>query len=177
MSAIRGGFTIALALMAQTTLARFLVDGDTHVDLVLVAVILAALSGGSIVGLWTGTVGGLFQDVLSGGIVGVSGLAKSIVGVLVGVVVAKFVVSTIWHRAVILVLATITHALCFFGVYAFLESVGPIFLVGGILAQAITNAIVGIAAVALINLVPTVIERGPFRRASLSRRWNVGRGI
>ena len=177
MRAIRIGFTIALALIAQTTFARYLVEGGTHVDLVLVAVVSAALSGGPIVGLWTGTAGGLFQDVLSGGIVGVSGLAKSIVGVLVGVVVAQFVVTTVWHRAVILVLATITHALCFFGVYAFLESVGPIFSVVGILTQAITNAIVGIVAVALINLVPTVIERGPFRRASLSRRWNAGRGI
>ena len=70
-----------MAVAGQTTYALFCQWMSANVDFPLVVVVFAALSGGPVVGLWTGVAAGLAQDLLSGGIVGVSGLAKSLVGV------------------------------------------------------------------------------------------------
>ena len=174
MRATRIGLAIVLALTVQTTLTRYDLLLGGQIDLVLVVVVSSALSGGPVVGLWTGTVGGLIQDVLSGGLVGVSGLAKSIIGFLVGVVGAQFLVSGVWHRLVILMLATIAHALCFFGVYELLESVGPVFSVSGIAIQAAANAGVGVGVAALVQFAPGAVEHGRLRRGPFSRRWTAG---
>ena len=74
---------IALALALQTTLARFVVAGTATVDLVLVAVVYVGLATGPVGGMLAGSVAGLIQDSLSTGLIGVGGLAKSIVGFLV----------------------------------------------------------------------------------------------
>src|SRR5262249_32371948 len=70
---------IVLALALQTTIARFVVSGTVAVDLVLVVVVYVALSSGSMAGMTTGTVAGLIQDSLSTGVIGIGGLAKTIV--------------------------------------------------------------------------------------------------
>ena len=64
-----------------------------RIDLVLVAVAYAALAFGPVVGLFAGTLGGLAQDALSAQIIGVSGLAKTLVGFVSGVVGSQFIVS------------------------------------------------------------------------------------
>ena len=64
------------------------------------------------------------QDALAGGIVGIGGLAKTIVGFLVGVLGAQFIVSTPLPRFVMFVGATFVHELCFQGLYALVESRG-----------------------------------------------------
>ena len=75
---------LAGALALQTTLAGLTIGGATAVNLVLVAVIYVALAFGPVAGLLAGTVGGLVQDALAGGIVGIGGLSKTLVGFLVG---------------------------------------------------------------------------------------------
>ena len=75
---------IVLSVAAQATSARVFDLTSANIDLPLVVVVLASLSGGPIVGLWAGTFAGFLQDVMSGGLVGVSGLAKSLVGVTIG---------------------------------------------------------------------------------------------
>ena len=77
---------IILALALQTTIARFIVAGTVAVDLVLVVVVYVALSSGSVPGMLTGTVAGLIQDSLSTGVIGIGGLAKTIVGFITGIV-------------------------------------------------------------------------------------------
>ena len=175
MRATRIGLAVVLALTAQTTLARLFAGGAPQVDLVLVVVVSAALASGSRAGLWTGTIAGLLQDILSGGIVGVSGLAKSLVGFVVGIVGAQFIVSGMGHRAVIFVVATVAHAFIFVGVYALVASVGPLASMTGILTQAAANAVIGIAAGAAIQMTPGLLDRARLRRTTFSRRrWNVG---
>ena len=70
-----------------------MVGGALAVNLVLVAVVYVALAYGPVTGLLAGTVGGLAQDALAGGIVGIGGLSKTMVGFAVGVLGAQFIVS------------------------------------------------------------------------------------
>lgn len=172
MRATRVGLAIVLTLAAQTTLTRFVfAAGGTDIDFLLVTVVFVALSGGPVVGLWTGTVGGLLQDVLSGGIVGVSGLAKSIVGFVVGAIGSQFIVLSVWHRLLMLFVASLAHSLCFLGVYSLIESTGPVAAWNDVVPQALGNAVVGIVAVTVIEQTPGLWERARQRSGLGRRRW------
>ena len=90
-------FIIALgaALVAQTALSGLHAGGAIAVNLVLVAVVYLALSYGAVAGVLAGMVGGLAQDTLGGGIVGIGGLTKTLIGVFVGVLGAQFNLATL----------------------------------------------------------------------------------
>ena len=101
---------IALALAAQTTIARYITRGTVTVDLVLVVVVYVALTSGSVAGLLTGMVAGLIQDsLLSTGLIGIGGLAKSIVGYVAGIVGTQFIVSQPLPRFLVFFVATVAH--------------------------------------------------------------------
>jgi rod shape-determining protein MreD len=154
------------ALALQTTLARFLVRGAAAIDLVLVVVVYVALTSGPATGLLTGTFAGLVQDALSYGIIGIGGLAKTIVGFLAGVVGTQFIVANSLPRFVVFFGATVVHAVVFMGLYELLDlrQFGtPYAAVAG---QATANAIIGVVAFQLVELLPGAVER---RRAAKSR--------
>jgi rod shape-determining protein MreD len=157
---------IALALALQTTLARFLVGGSAAVDLVLVAVVYVALTTGPVGGMFAGSVAGLVQDTLSSGVIGVGGLAKSVVGFLVGAIGQQFIVTAALPRLVMFVGATMVHAAVFMGLYEALDLRAFAEPWKSVTTQALGNALVGIVAFAVIESLPGVIER---RRSRMRR--------
>lgn len=160
---------IVLALALQTTLTRFVVRGVVAVDLVLVVVVYVALTSGPVTGLLTGTVAGLIQDALSSGVIGIGGLAKTVVGFLAGVIGTQFIVAQPLPRFVVFLGATALHAVIFMGLYALLDlrHFGtPYAAIGG---QAVGNAIVGVLAFQLIELLPGAVERRRMQRTRLRR--------
>jgi len=159
---------LAVALMLQTTLAGMSMTGGTRVNLVLVAVVYLALSYGAVTGLVAGTVGGLAEDAIAGGVVGIGGLSKTIVGFLVGVLGAQFIVSTPVPRFLMFVGASFVHEVCFQAVYALVELRGFRMQYSAAVVQAFVNGAVGIAAFLLVERSPEMFQRG--RRSSSSRR-------
>jgi rod shape-determining protein MreD len=151
---------IALALALQTTVARFVVGGTAAVDLVLVAVVYVALTTGPVSGMLSGSLAGLIQDALSsGGVIGIGGLAKAIVGFAVGVIGQQFIVTAALPRLVMLVAATAVHAAVFMGLYVALglrTFPSPWQAMAG---QVLGNAVVGMIAFVIIEAMPGVIER------------------
>ena len=75
---------IALALALQTTLARFRRRRHGGARSGAGRVVYVALTSGPVTGMLAGSVAGLIQDALSSGVIGIGGLAKTIVGFLVG---------------------------------------------------------------------------------------------
>jgi rod shape-determining protein MreD len=150
---------IALALALQTTVARFLVGGTAAVDLVLVAVVYVALTTGPVSGLLAGSVAGLIQDALSSGVIGIGGLAKSIVGFLVGAIGQQFIVTAPLPRLVMFVAATAVHALIFMGLYLALGLRMFPAAWQAVVGQALGNALVGMIAFAIIESIPGIVER------------------
>jgi rod shape-determining protein MreD len=147
-------------------LARF-VSGTIVVDLVLVVVVYAALLAGPVTGLLTGTFAGLLQDALSIGVIGIGGLAKTIVGFLAGVIGTQFIVSQAPSRFVVFFAATVLHAVIFMGLYQLLglRDFGAPY--GKVLEQAFANAVVGTVAFQAAELLPGAVER---RRMNRMRR-------
>ena len=157
---------VAGALAIQTTLARFLVRGSVAVDLVLVAVVYVALTSGPITGMMAGTFAGLVQDALSSPVIGIGGLAKTIVGFLTGIIGTQFIVAQPLPRFVVFFSATVLHAVVFMGLYILLDVRHFGTPYAAAIGQAAGNAVVGVVAFQLVELLPGAMER---RRAQRSR--------
>jgi rod shape-determining protein MreD len=160
---------LAAALALQTTLAG-LTSGASAVNLALVAVIYLALAFGPGAGLMAGTVGGLIQDALAGGIVGVGGFAKTLVGFVVGVLGAQFIVAQSFPRLVMFVSGTLMHELCYQALYAIVEARTFRMHWSAALIQAAVNALIGVLAFAVVESGPGLLQRRRARGATLSRR-------
>jgi hypothetical protein len=151
---------IAIALAFQTTLARFVMPGARLIDLVFVAVVYIALTGGPTAGLIAGAIAGLAQDSLaatgasvvaigagvftSRSIIGVGGLAKTVVGFLTGIIGSQFIVARPLPRALVFFTATVAHAIIFLGLYAVLDPNYGRTPYTTIFSQAGANALVGV---------------------------------
>jgi rod shape-determining protein MreD len=157
--------TIAVALALQTTLTRFVaVSGFAAVDLVLVALVYVALTAGPASGLLAGSLAGLIQDALSSGVIGIGGLAKSIVGFLAGAIGQQFIVTAALPRLVMFVAATAVHAAVFMGLYVALGLRSFPSPWTAIASQALGNALVGMIAFAIIESLPGAMERRRARK-------------
>lgn len=161
---------LVVALLFQTTLAGMSFQGGTLVNFVLVAVVYLALALGAVTGLLAGAAGGLVQDAIAGGIVGIGGLSKTIVGFFVGVFGAQFIVSQPATRFVMFVGATVVHDVCFQGLYALVEGRSLHFAWGTLFTQAAVNGLVGILAFQIVEGAPGLMQRRDARKATFGRR-------
>jgi rod shape-determining protein MreD len=150
---------IAVALAMQTTLAGLVIRGTAALDLVLIVVVYIAITSGPVTGLLAGTVGGLLQDALSGGIIGIGGLAKTVVGFGAGVLGTQFIVTAPLPRFIVFVAGTVLHAVVFIGLYTLLDLrqfPSPVAAVAG---QAIGNGFLGVMGALVAEWLPGFLAR------------------
>ena len=158
---------ILMAIALQTTLSRLGVGNGTALDLVLIVVVYVAIKFGPSTGLLAGTVAGLIQDSLSSGILGIGGLAKTMVGFLAGVLGSQFIVTAPLPRFLLLIMGTALHAAIFMGLYTLLNLRQFPAPYSSIVGQAVGNAFVGVVAFQIIEWFPGFVDR---RRAGRSLR-------
>lgn len=150
---------ILIAIALQTTLGSLVFRGNTAIDIVLIVVVFVAIKSGPVTGLLAGTVAGLVQDALSSGILGIGGLAKTIVGFGSGVLGTQFIVTAPLPRFLLLLLATGLHAAIFMGLYTLLNLRQFPAPYSAIVAQALGNALVGVVAFTVIEWFPGFVDR------------------
>ncbi|MBP7775971.1 MAG: rod shape-determining protein MreD [Acidobacteria bacterium] len=155
---------LALAVVAQAAFRGLEWRGTPTVDLVLVVVVYIALTGGPVAGLLAGTVGGLVQDALSSGILGMGGLAKTVVGFLAGRFGTQFIVTATLPRMFTFAVATAAHAVLFLGAYALLGLRSFPDALTAVALQAAGNAVAGAVGFKLSEWLPRAIERRHARR-------------
>jgi rod shape-determining protein MreD len=161
---------VALAVALQTTLTRYVVRGSVFIDLVLVAVVYVALTWGPGAGLMAGTIAGLVEDALSaGGVVGIGGLAKTVVGFFSGVIGTQFIVTNSLPRFVVFFAATVVHEALFIGMYVLLDMRRFDAPYAVVAKQALGNAVVGVITFQIVELLPGVVERRRAQRGRLRR--------
>jgi rod shape-determining protein MreD len=162
---------LVLSLLIQTTLAGMSYETGTLVNVVLIAVVYVALALGPVAGLLTGAAGGLVQDAIAGGIVGLGGMSKTLVGFVVGVLGAQFIVSQPAARFVMFVSATLLHEICFQSLFALADGQPIQFVWRSMFTQAVVNALIGILTFQLIEGAPGMVQRRSARRSTaFSRR-------
>lgn len=151
---------ILIAIAVQTTLAGYIFRGSsTTIDLVLIVVVYVGIKSGPVTGLMGGTIAGLIQDALSSGILGIGGLAKTLVGFMSGVLGTQFIVTAPLPRFVLLVVATALHAGIFIGLYTGLNLRQFPVTYGSLAGQAFGNAFVGVVAFQVIEWFPGFVDR------------------
>jgi rod shape-determining protein MreD len=155
---------VAAALALQTTLASLVIRGTAALDLVLIVVVYVALVSGPVRGLLLGMAAGLIQDALSSGIIGVGGLAKTVVGFAGGVLGSQFIVTAPFSRFLVFVMATALHATIFMGLYALLGLRQYDQPYAAVLSQAVGNGFLGVVGAQLVELLPGLRERRRARR-------------
>jgi len=181
--------SIAIALALQTTLARYLTPGANLIDLVFVAVVYIALTGGPVAGLIAGAIAGLAQDALAAtgvsviaigagvatarSIIGIGGLAKTVVGFLTGIIGTQFIVARPIPRAFVFFTATVGHAIIFLGLYAVLDPGYGGTPYGTIFSQAGVNALTGVLLFQIRESVPGFVDR----RRSMGGRMHINRRL
>ena len=149
---------ILIAIGLQTTLSTqgF---GNGTLDLVLIVVVYIAIKSGPSTGVMAGTVAGLIQDSLSSGILGIGGLAKTIVGFLAGVLGSQFIVTAPLPRFLLLMMGTVLHAAIFMGLYTLLNLRQFPSPYSSVVSQAFGNAVVGVVAFQMIEWFPGFVDR------------------
>jgi rod shape-determining protein MreD len=150
---------IFAALALQTTLAGLVIRGTAAIDLVLIVVVYIALKSGPVTGLLAGTVAGLIQDALSNPILGIGGLAKTMVGFLAGLLATQFILNGPLPRFVLIVMATALHAAIFMGLYVLLDLRQFPDPAPAVLGQAIGNGFVGVVGFQLLEWIPGFVDR------------------
>lgn len=157
MKAVWVLFATAVAVALQTTLDRWVAVGS--VDLVLIVVVYHALTSGRVTGMLTGTLAGLVQDALSGAVIGMGGLSKTVVGFFTGVIGTQFIVTHSMSRFVVFFLATVLNQLIFRGLYEALglRHFGTHY--AAVAGQAFGNAVVGVLVFKVLELLPGAVER------------------
>jgi rod shape-determining protein MreD len=161
---------LAAALAAQTTLSGLFVGRTIPVNLVLVAVVYFALAFGPVTGMFGGVIGGLAQDALAGGIVGLGGLTKTVIGFVVGLLSAQFNLSSTIPRLVMFIAATFVHQLMFAGLQRITggQRMGLKFSL--MLTQALINGLVGVIAFFVVEQGPGILQRRRLRGASFAKK-------
>ena len=151
---------ILIAIAVQTTLARYIFAGSSAaIDLVLIVVVYVGIKSGPVTGVVAGTVAGLTVDALSSGILGIGGLAKTLVGFLSGLLGTQFIVTAPLPRFLLLVVATVLHQAVFTGLYQLLNLGQFPAPYASIVGQAFGNAFVGVVAFQVIEWFPGFVDR------------------
>jgi len=158
------------ALLLQATLSGLFIGAAMTVNLVLVAVVYLALAFGPVTGMLAGTAGGLVQDALAGGIVGLGGLTKTLIGFVVGVLSAQFNLSTTVPRLVMFVVATFVHQLVLAGLQRITGGPRMTLQFSAMLVQALVNGLIGALAFLLLEHGPEAMQRRRSRGTSFARK-------
>jgi rod shape-determining protein MreD len=161
---------VIVALALQTTVARFSIAAGAMVNLVLVAVVFTALAYGPVTGLFAGTAAGIAQDALSGAVLGIGGLAKTLVGFVVGVVGSQFIVAQPLPRFVVFFAATVVHEAVYLGVMALLPDARTAVQYSRIVVQGLVNGTVGVVVFWAVEALPGIVQRRRTSRAAAFRR-------
>ena len=157
---------IAAALALQTTLASLVIRGTAALDLVLIVVVYLALISGPVTGLLLGSAAGLIQDALSSGIIGIGGLAKTVVGLCRRLLGTQFIVTAPLSRFVVFVWRRCCTPRCSWGstrCWTCGSSTRPY---AAVLSQAIGNGFLGVVGAQLVELLPGLRDRRRARRTA-----------
>jgi rod shape-determining protein MreD len=135
--------------IAHGPLAALLRVGDVVPDIPLIAVVMLALRRGPEFGCAAGFAAGLFQDVSTGGLIGVQALTKALVGFAIGASGSRLSVTSPLVQVPGLVLLTLVEGLARFALLQAFRVPGAFgeLMVYQVLPQALYNGLLGAAVV------------------------------
>ena len=119
MQTLKIAITVILSLLLQFLLPmrlRFF----QYIELPLIVTVFFSLMRSPMLGMMTGATAGLGGDYIGGGIPGVGGFAKTLIGYVIATVSVKFPLDNPLARLGIVALASATHTILVVGLYLML---------------------------------------------------------
>ena len=120
MQSLKVALTITVALLLQMVLPKQL-PFFQYIDLALLITVYFSLQRAPISGMLVGVVGGIGQDAIGGGILGVQGFANTLLGYLVAVASIRFSLENPLTRLGVVAVAAAAHTVIFAGLHLVLE--------------------------------------------------------
>jgi len=146
-------FAILAAFLLESALSRLAPNQARILDPFLLVAVYCALHGGEVHGMLAGAAAGWIQEVHFGGqtVVGLSGLAKVIVGFGVGLTAGRFLIVGPGPRFLVIFVATLVDALIYQGLASGFDIPAYELSLARLLARAGVNALIGAALYELID--------------------------
>ena len=165
--------TVVGAVFVQALLVRYAAGGRLAFDFTLVGVVFVALRWDARAGLVGGSIGGVLQDVLSGGVAGVGGLAKTLVGGAAGGIGSRFVITRPHDRALLVAGATVVHRLIMVALTSLIDQQWSGLPLVDMLEETVVNTACAWALFRAADGWPAVFERRRLRRQArwVRRNW------
>lgn len=173
MRTVKTAATIVVALLLQLLLTKYLAFFQ-YVDLPLVVTVYFGLHRAPLVGMGVGLVSGLCGDKITGGVLGVGGFSKTLIGYVVAAASIKFPLESMPARLAVVALASIVNSLLFAALYELLQQPLPLTESWRVMGQTIawkTVADFSAALIVFIALDRVFPEESVSRKASITRRF------
>ena len=120
MQTFKIALTIVVALLLKMLLSNYL-EFFKYIDLSLIVTVYFGLQRAPMLGMLTGLILGLGSDAVSGGILGVGGFSKTLIGYLVAVTSIRFSLENPLARLAIVAVASAANTILFVGLHLMLE--------------------------------------------------------
>ncbi|MBI3652718.1 MAG: rod shape-determining protein MreD [Acidobacteria bacterium] len=120
MQILKITLTVLLALLLQLLLPKHL-RFFRFIELPLIVTVYFSLMRSPMMGMWTGALAGVGSDIIGGGIVGVGGFSKTLIGYVIATVSVKFPLDNPLARLGIVALASAANTIFVVGLYLMLE--------------------------------------------------------
>lgn len=149
--------------LAQATVGSGLRVADVAPDIPLIVVVMLALRQGGEFGCLAGLAAGLLQDASTGGLLGVQGLTKALVGFAIGTAGARLSVTSPLVQVPGLVVLTVVEGLARFTLLQLFRFPAPFgeLMAYQVIPQALYNGFLGAAVVLTLSLVEARREAAP----------------
>lgn len=120
MQTLKIALTILVALLLQYLLPNFL-GFFKYIDLPLIVTVYFGLQRNLVLGMLIGVAMGIGGDAITGGILGVGGFSKTLIGYLVAMASIKLSLENPLARVAVVALASAANTLLFAALYLMLE--------------------------------------------------------
>lgn len=124
MQTFKIALTIIVALLLQMLLPNY-VRFFQYIDLPLLVTLYFGLQRAPVMGMLTGMIAGLGGDAVGGGILGVGGFSKTLIGYLVGVASVRLSLENPLARLSVVAVASAGNTVLFVGLHQMLEQSLP----------------------------------------------------
>jgi rod shape-determining protein MreD len=165
--------TIAVALLLQILLSKNL-DFFRYIDLPLLITVYFGLQRSPVVGMVTGTAAGLGGDAIEGGLLGVGGFTKTLIGYLVGAASVRLSLENPLARLSVVTVASAANTVLFVGLHQMLDQPLPHVSTWGEFGATIGWKVVGDLATSVIVFVAldrVFSEHAAARRMAIRKRF------
>ncbi|MFY9558035.1 MAG: rod shape-determining protein MreD [Blastocatellia bacterium] len=173
MQTFKTALTIVVALLLQMLLPNYL-RFFQYIDLPLLVTVYLGLQRAPVLGMVSGMIAGLGGDAVSGGILGVGGFSKTLIGYLVGMASVRLSLENPLARISVVAIASAANTVLFVGLQQMLEQSLPYVATWGEFGKTIGWKVLcdTVASVVLFVVLDRLFaEQATARRMAIRKRF------